>query len=405
MQDLGDFKASSTVRFYWNTNAIAGESITRATNGTIRVYKNLTTTERSSSNGITDTEDFDSLTGVHACAIDLSDNTDSGFYAAGNDYFVVLAGATIDGKTINHCLAKFSIENRNPQVDVTKWKGSAPANLVDTDKLSVSVQHKSSSVGLSTQEKADANTEADTALADYDAPTNAEMVARTLAAADYATASALATADSVADSILALLQDGTVGLAALEALVDELESRLTAPRAAALDNLDATVSSRATAADLATVDGVADSILAIVGSGTHGNAALKALIDIIDGIVDAIVADTGELQTDWANGGRLDLLIDAIKAKSDLLPASPAATGDIPTAAQNAAGLLDLADGVESGETVRQTLRLQRAALVGKSSGFPGGPVKFRDKGDTKDRITGTVDADGNRTAVTTDAT
>lgn len=30
-----------------------------------------------------------------------------------------------------------------------------------------------------------------------------------------------------------------------------------------------------------------------------------------------IVADTGELQTDWANGGRLDLLIDAIKARTD----------------------------------------------------------------------------------------
>jgi hypothetical protein len=30
-----------------------------------------------------------------------------------------------------------------------------------------------------------------------------------------------------------------------------------------------------------------------------------------------IVADTGELQTDWVNGGRLDLLIDAIKARTD----------------------------------------------------------------------------------------
>lgn len=34
----------------------------------------------------------------------------------------------------------------------------------------------------------------------------------------------------------------------------------------------------------------------------------------LDLIVDAILADTGELQTDWANGGRLDLLIDAILA-------------------------------------------------------------------------------------------
>jgi hypothetical protein len=34
----------------------------------------------------------------------------------------------------------------------------------------------------------------------------------------------------------------------------------------------------------------------------------------LDLLIDAILADTGELQTDWANGGRLDLLIDAILA-------------------------------------------------------------------------------------------
>lgn len=33
-----------------------------------------------------------------------------------------------------------------------------------------------------------------------------------------------------------------------------------------------------------------------------------------------IIGDTNELQTDWANGGRLDLLIDAIKAKTDNQP-------------------------------------------------------------------------------------
>lgn len=109
---LGDFVANSTVRGMWNSNAVAGESITRATNGSIRIYKNSTTTERSSSAGITDTEDFDSLTGVHQYVIDLSDNTDADFYAAGNDYFVVLAAATIDGKTINAMLGMFSIENR-----------------------------------------------------------------------------------------------------------------------------------------------------------------------------------------------------------------------------------------------------------------------------------------------------
>lgn len=110
MINLGDYKTGSTVRFKWNTSGTDGSSITRATNGTIRVYKDGSNVERTSGAGITDTEDFDSITGVHHCDIDLSDNTDAGFYAAGSDYFVVLVGAVIDGKTVNVCLAQFGIE-------------------------------------------------------------------------------------------------------------------------------------------------------------------------------------------------------------------------------------------------------------------------------------------------------
>ncbi len=36
----------------------------------------------------------------------------------------------------------------------------------------------------------------------------------------------------------------------------------------------------------------------------------QSSVDTIDGIVDSILSDTNELQTDWANGGRLDLILD-----------------------------------------------------------------------------------------------
>lgn len=42
----------------------------------------------------------------------------------------------------------------------------------------------------------------------------------------------------------------------------------------------------------------------------------------LDLLVDAILADTGELQADWVNGGRLDLLLDAVKAVTDQLTAA-----------------------------------------------------------------------------------
>lgn len=95
----------------------------------------------------------------------------------------------------------------------------------------------------------------------------------------------------------------------------------------------------------------------------------------------------------------------AIKAKTDNLPLSPAATGDIPTAIQNADALLDRADAIETGWTVRKALRIVSAVLAGKASGGNTTVMRFRNLLDTKDRVTATVDPDGNRTAVTTDAT
>lgn len=118
--------------------------------------------------------------------------------------------------------------------------------------------------------------------------------------------------------------------------------------------------------------------------------------------------DNSGISAAAASAASADGKATAIKAKTDGLPASPAATGDAMTLSSGertsiADALFDLANGVESGETLRQCLRLLRAALVGKSAGFPSGPARFRDRADTRDRIAATVDADGNRTAVTID--
>lgn len=54
--------------------------------------------------------------------------------------------------------------------------------------------------GFNDLSAAQVNTEADTALADYDGPTNAEMIARTLASGDYSTAANLATLAGYVDT-------------------------------------------------------------------------------------------------------------------------------------------------------------------------------------------------------------
>ena len=105
--DLGDFKEDRIVDFLWGTKDGSGASITRSTDGTVSVYKDNGIAE--SVAGVVDTEDFDGLTGIHACTIDLSD----AFYAIGANYSVVLSGAVIDTQTVNAVLAHFSIENRD----------------------------------------------------------------------------------------------------------------------------------------------------------------------------------------------------------------------------------------------------------------------------------------------------
>jgi len=114
MIQLGDLREDATTTFLWSTNDSDGAAITRAADGEVRIYKDDGTTE--STVGITDTEDFDAMTGVHCCKIDTSADA---FYTTGHDYNVVLSGATIDGQTVNAVLAHFSIENRSSLLKAT----------------------------------------------------------------------------------------------------------------------------------------------------------------------------------------------------------------------------------------------------------------------------------------------
>ncbi len=131
MTYYGDFATGSVVQIPFNSSAADGTSITLATNGTIRVYKGSSTTQRTSANGITFTEDFDTAdtaaVGIHMIAIDLSDNSDAGFYAAGNNYHVAVTGMVIDGVTVSAWVGSFSIQNRvvaSVQGNVTGSVGS-----------------------------------------------------------------------------------------------------------------------------------------------------------------------------------------------------------------------------------------------------------------------------------------
>ena len=95
------------------------------------------------------------------------------------------------------------------------------------------------------------------------------------------------------------------------------------------------------AADAITAAKVASDAVTEIQNGLATAAALTTIDDFLDTEIAAILADTNELQTDWVNGGRLDLLIDAIKAKTDNLPSDPADDSDIDTQLAAIAAYLD----------------------------------------------------------------
>lgn len=141
-------------------------------------------------------------------------------------------------------------------------------------------------------------------------------------------------------------------IAGLITTVGAAGAGLTALGDARLANLDAAVTTRSShsAADVVTALEVNGSKLdhlwemteddagtrrlttnaleqAPTGGSAPTAAAIRQEIDSNSTQLAAIVADTNELQAELADGGRTDLLVDAIKAKTDLVPASPAAVG------------------------------------------------------------------------------
>jgi len=180
------------------------------------------------------------------------------------------------------------------------------------------------------------------------------------------------------------------------------------------------------AAAASSLDALAASILE--DTGTDIPAAFNALADDtaiatavrtelatelarIDAAISSRLATAGYTAPDNAS-------ITGIKAKTDNLPASPAAVGSqmdlvnapnatAVTALQSGLSTLTVADiiaGISEGSLdLQEILRIILAALAGKASGAGTTTITFRDQADTKNRIAATVDASGNRSAVTLD--
>lgn len=112
---MRDAIRGSTVRIFFTTSDAAGGAIDPSDAfeaADIDIYKDGSATQRSSTAGWTMTSPFDAVTGLHLIEIDLSDNTDAGFYEVGSQYAVVITpDETVDGQTVASVLSQFQISD------------------------------------------------------------------------------------------------------------------------------------------------------------------------------------------------------------------------------------------------------------------------------------------------------
>lgn len=153
--------------------------------------------------------------------------------------------------------------------------------------------------------------------------------------------------------------------------------------------MDASVG--AMAANVMTAAAAAADLTTELQSGVATQALLTTVASYIDTEIAAIAAQIAAQNNLSAAQVRAELAVEL--ARIDAAISSRATVAGI------------FSEVIEGSITLTQGLRLMFSALFGKSSGHATGLPIYRDMGDTKDRLTATVDADGNRTAVTRDGT
>jgi hypothetical protein len=178
----------------------------------------------------------------------------------------------------------------------------------------------------------------------------------------------------------------------------------------------------ATQASVNTIDGIVDDILvdtAVIGALGAGltaipwNAAWDA--EVQSECTDALNAYDPPTHAELTSGlaSADDAVLAAIAALNNLsnaqLTSAIAAGDDAVLAAIAALNNITvaqiLAAAVDGSTTLVQSVRLMNAVLGAKASGMDTTTAVFRDLADTKNRVSATVDANGNRSLVTLDLT
>lgn len=325
MMYLGDYLEDSTVYIPFTTNAADGgrESFSASMEEADIVILKDGAAMTLDASTITISLDLGARVGFHVVSVDMSNDAD---FTTGADYAALLypSDETIDSQAPVGVLASWSCENR--VADVARWNGSDVATPTIAGVPEVDVTHWLGTAAAT--------------------PTAAGVpeVDVTFAAGIPWTFGAITAASFAAGAINQnTLADDTISGAKIEN--DAISVGKISPNAIGASELAADA-----VAEIA--DAVWDELRAgHVTAGSYGEftgdaamrgtdsaytgtpptaVAIRTEIDSNSTQLAAIVADTNELQTDWADAGRLDALLDSAQGTVQITE-SYAANGVAPT--------------------------------------------------------------------------
>lgn len=456
MPPLDVLPASSTAYFYFNTFTSAGASVT-ASNfavGDILIYKNGSTTQRTSTSGFTllDTDglDFDGTTGIHGFSVDLSDNTDAGFYSVGATYSVIIGPITVNAVTVNFVAGRFRIVPAEsvagyPLVDTQKWLGGTiPAvnvtgvPLVDAKYLLGTIFATPATAGIidvNLKNIANAAVSTSTAQLGVNVVNNAgaaitaasgvqEVKVQSIAT-DAITAASIAAnaigASEIADGAIdaATFATGAIDAAALAADAGtEIGTAVWATTTRLLTAGTNIALAKGTGVtgfnDLsaAQVNAEADTALADVGVTTTVTGRIDAAITsrLASGSYTAPLDAAGVRSAVGLASANLDTQLDDLPTNAELATsqaaaddATLAAIAALPSASDNSDAIFDRV--LAAGFTFEEIARLIAAVQLGKATGIKSASQAIiRNLEDTADAVTVDFNGSGDRTAVALDA-
>ncbi len=276
---LGDYDASTVIYGKFTTfQPTTGAAFALAGSPVLSVYKDNSVTQ--STAGITLTVSFDSVTGLNHYAIDTS--ADGTFYAAGSFFDIIITTGTVDGvSVVGSVVASFTIRKDSSLKPATAGR----ALVVDAAGLADATTVKVGPSGSGTAQTA------------HDLGAGVLLTPGTGAGEiSLSSGAVLLRSTDIGDIWDVILSGHTISGSAGAAL----------------------------AAAGAAADPLASLVPGSYGPGTAGNIIGYNL----NATVSSRLATSGYTAPDNSD-------IAAIKAKTDNLPAAPAAVGDIPTAAQN----------------------------------------------------------------------